>query len=1002
MRTLLAATFPVLLLCSTVRAEQYPWTVSRISVREGLSQSSVFCIFQDAQGFVWFGTGDGLDRFDGSSFTVFRNDPSDTNSLSDNTIRNIAEAPDGMLWIQTEKGTDTYDRRRGTIRRRFPPGAMMLDSSGNVWLGGQPGLRCYNPSTGVLRKYAEGLVFNFFPGRGGKIFVTIASTLLVVDRNGQITDCGSRLHNGDWPIRSLYEDTTGVIWLGTQTGRLFSHDPVAGTTRQYIAADTVATAGVFCILPVRPGLLLVGTGRGLLAIDTRAQRLVHPAWLQEVQWSLESSTVRSIAPERSGVTFIGTDGEGVLRVQPPRFLHIRNVSGETNSPGGNFIRAITEDVKGTVWVGTVGHGLDAWNRTKGTWIHYTHSPSDARSIRSNGVYALHADSTGTIWVGTDGGLDEFNPHTTGFVHHSAPGNAVLAVQAIQPYGRQLLLGTTRGVLSFDPATKTFEHVVDSVQRGGTVWVPDVVVLSTDTRNRLWIGRVLFVFNAKREQTGTFAHDDHDTTSLSHDFVNVIHEDRAGRIWIGTARGLNRFNGTDNTFTHFDERNGLPGSCIYAMLDDDRGNIWISTNRGLTRFTPDATPGMQCRNYTVEDGLQSDEFNTGSCYRNSRGEMLFGGVNGINVFHPDSIGDNMYRPPVVITGFKKFDQPYETGTDPTWLTSVGLTHEDDVFSFTFAALAFVHPHKNRYAYRLEGFEESWVYCGDRREARYTHIPPGRYTFRVKASNEDGIWNEAGVAVDVTIAPPFWMRFWFVSLCAVTSVAGGALIVRGVIRRRVRKGIEAMERQQALDRERLRISRDMHDDVGSSITKIAILSEIALQREQKGHPERELKDISVTAREVIDNISEIIWALNPKNDRAENLIGYIREYTTAFFEGMNIRCTLDIPPHIPDCSFPPEVRRNIFLTVKETLQNVAKHSSAKECHVTLCLRDGRMVLVCRDDGHGFDPAAVRAGGNGLQNMTKRMADIGGNCTIMTGREGGTTVTMTFPPHHDLPRS
>jgi signal transduction histidine kinase len=498
-----------------------------------------------------------------------------------------------------------------------------------------------------------------------------------------------------------------------------------------------------------------------------------------------------------------------------------------------------------------------------------------------------------------------------------------------------------------------------------------------------------------KRTLRFAHYRHipeDTLSLSYNSVRTLYEDRKGTLWVGTGAGLNKFERSTGSFKRYTTRDGIESDQITGILEDDRGNLWLGTGKGVSRFDPES--GM-FRNFDVSDGVRIFQSREHSCYRNRSGEMYFGGVNGFVRFHPDSIKDNPYVPPIVITAFKVFDRllPLDSAISDKHIIS--LTHKDNVFSFEFAALNYTSPEKNQYAYKLDGFDRDWVYCRTQRHATYTNLDGGSYVFRVKGSNNDGVWNETGISIHVIITPPFWATWWFrIALFVVTILTTGGTI-RFVEFQKIKRKIAQLERSHAIERERLRISQDMHDEVGANLTKIAIISELAMKnaRDADGMT-TQLQNISHTAREVIDSISAIVWAINPTNDKLDNLAGYIREYASDYFEMTPIRCMIDFPQELPDHALSAEVRRNIFLTMKEAMNNVVRHSAATTVRICMVLRDRHVEMSIEDNGRGFAIDDISRYGNGLTNMRRRVETINGTFDVQSQPGAGTRILVHVP--------
>jgi signal transduction histidine kinase len=375
-------------------------------------------------------------------------------------------------------------------------------------------------------------------------------------------------------------------------------------------------------------------------------------------------------------------------------------------------------------------------------------------------------------------------------------------------------------------------------------------------------------------------------------------------------------------------------------------------------------------------------------------MFFGGSNGFVRFHPDSIKDNPFVPPIVITAFKKFDKivPLDSAISETH--SIEMSYTENVFSFEFAALNYTSPEKNQYAYKLEGFDADWVYCGTRRYATYTNLDGGSYIFRVKGSNNDGTWNEKGTSIAVIITPPFWKTWWFrvFGFVAILLSVGGS--IRYIEMKKLKRRIELLENERALERERSRISQDMHDEVGSALSEITILTELVKKEFDGPHnADAHIHKISDRSREVTQSINQIVWAINPKNDPLENLVAYIRHYAVQYFTASPIRCHCNFPETVPDVHLSAEARRNVFLAVKESLHNIVKHSFATEAVITLRHTGSAIEILIEDNGRGFSTGTRSSFGNGLENMTKRLAQIKGACEVQSSPGAGTRVRIVF---------
>ena len=395
---------------------------------------------------------------------------------------------------------------------------------------------------------------------------------------------------------------------------------------------------------------------------------------------------------------------------------------------------------------------------------------------------------------------------------------------------------------------------------------------------------------------------------------------------------------------------------------------------------------------MKDLLADNQFVGGCCLRSTSGEMYFGGEGGFVLFHPDSLGNNPNVPPIVITGFKKFDKPAALDSAISEKKTIDLFYKDNVFSFEFTALNFTKPEDNQYAYMLEGYDTSWNYCRGQQYARYVNVEPGAYTFRVKGSNNDGVWNEEGTSIAVIITPPFWKTWWFTTLFWMTIAGSIGGTVRYIEMRKLRRQIEQLEQERAMERERARISEDMHDEVGASLTEISILSELAKKKPEEAGTH--IQQISERASEVIDNVSEIVWAINPKNDSLDNVVAHMRRHAVKDLSLAHIACKFIAPDAVPSSPLTAGVRRNLFLVVKEALHNIVKHSRATEVSITVKCEEAGVQVLIADNGRGFVIDERLGAGNGLNNMNKRIADIGGKFKIESKPNGGTQVCVAIP--------
>jgi signal transduction histidine kinase len=565
------------------------------------------------------------------------------------------------------------------------------------------------------------------------------------------------------------------------------------------------------------------------------------------------------------------------------------------------------------------------------------------------------------------------------------------------------VGTAKRLLKFDSSSqKFFEVKIEESKSGKQIrtWIESITSSRDGT---LWVGtdlNGLLHIDTEGKLIGQYTHEAPST--LCNNTVKCIYIQEDGLLWIGTVEGLNYFDAAKQQWLQFQEKDGLPDGTIYGILPYGKTTLWLSTNRGLSRMDITNPRHPKFRNYTPDDGLQSYEFNTKTYFKTRDGEMLFGGINGLNTFFPDSIIDNPNIPPIILTGFKKFDQPFSLGQAPETMRAITLDYNETVFSFEYAALEYTNSSRNQYAYMMEGFENEWNYCGNRREARYTNLSAGTYTFRVKGANNDGVWNERGIAVSVTIVPPFWHRLWFLSLVGLAVAGTFGATVRTISVRKLRREIEELERARALDRERQAtrdsIARDLHDEVSSTLSSMSLFVESSKHRlpENQKDAEPMLDKLQTLARDAEDAMEQAVWSLSSHHDKLSDLVARIRDVASEECDNNNLTCEVNVSSLPEDFLVNEHVRKNIYLIFKESLTNTIKHAHARAFRVALECDAKEFRITMHDDGEGFvatQSTSKARGGNGLKNMNSRVDEIGATLRIQSGANEGTTVALAM---------
>jgi diguanylate cyclase (GGDEF)-like protein len=818
---------------------------SRLGSEAGLSQGSVMAIAQDGAGFMWFGTEDGLNRYDGTDLLHFVRNRTDHHSLPSNYVSALATDTEGRLWVGTGGGGVVWrDPEDGRFR---PPagqqGQAVLDPQGQVRaLAVAPdgrlliatrdtGLKVLEPATGVTREYrsdptdptslSDDSVFAVTTDAGGAVWIGTQSGLDRLDpATGRLVRFGDQLRElagsrAAVPVSALTADARGTLWIGTSAG-LYRFDPPSGLLQllRHKPGDAASLPDdrVTALLEDDGQRLWVGTVGGLALLDRRSDRFSVYRHDPSIPSSLPDSHVVRLFQDRGGLVWVGTKSGGAAYWNPRSWSFGHHRTGETALDN---VAAFAEDSRGRLWIGSFGGGLAMIDRQDGRVTRYLHDPARPGSIGDNNVMALLVDREDHVWYGTMvTGLERLDPATGRVTRFSGPHGGRTSLPArgvmslLQDSRGRIWVGTYgAGLCMLEPAsggTRCWGVAEDGLSSDRAT------ALAEDRAGLIWIGTDgggLNVLDPASGRVRHFHHSPDDPRSLSANTIYAVHADDRNVVWVGTrGGGLDRVNGSpfgpgEVSFDSFSELQGLPNSTVYGVETDVAGRLWLSTNRGLATLNP---ADGRVQSFRRGHGLQSDEFNFGAHYRSPSGELFFGGPNGYNAFYPERLRFNERPPPVVLTAFLKFNEPAAPGVAPDRLQQVDLDYRDDVVTFGFAALDFAAPPENAYAYKLEGFDQDWVETRGSRQATYTNLAGGNYVFRVRAANSDGRWNDEGVALAVNVAHPPWLRWWAYALYA----AAGGLLMLGIWAGQHRK----LQREAAY-------SRRLETEVAERVEEIA---------------------------------------------------------------------------------------------------------------------------------------------------------------------------------------
>jgi signal transduction histidine kinase/ligand-binding sensor domain-containing protein len=978
--------------------------LQHINTEDGLSQNSVNAIFQSSQGFIWLATGDGLNRYDGKEFTVYKsslNAPGSSRLPDRNINSEIFEDGYGKLWMASDAGTYYWDKRHAKSKMIIPnslAGMMMLLAvEGDTLWGAVPargvyaldtknfGL-AYYPFTDKVQRDSRiaAPIYNGSYGKGGMWFADEAG-LLFFDKK---THTNTRIPLTE-KLVSVHCLTNGNLLLGGVGGVYFFD--VHTHAIDFLATPNEAGKEPFSWLAFtqnpRDNTVYMGaTAHGhLLKLGpaTRKYEILH----------FQDSRINRMCIDKSENLWIGTEGNGAFKldIKPQKFFCYQPDKSATENKNNLMVKSIYRDDSGTIWMGTVAQGL------------LTYQPATRKQqnislpfpVQDIAVTSVSRDSSGHIVVGGGSSIAWLDPATHKVIRHIecptiktvSPEPPVLYAILEWKKGHYiatsnigLFLVTLRNGVAEAKYPDYFRYNNLGAWTYNLVKAPDGSIYQA---RRNGFSRINITGD-----TQLTINDVLNNVGVRH-YYRALH---APILWIASEQGLIAYNEATKKYKVFDEDAGLANSHLYAILPENDSSLWISTNLGIShvqvRYGEHIT--IQAINYNSNDGLQSNEFNTGAFYKSDDGTLLFGGLSGVNWFNPKTIKPNPYKASPALGAIFVNDTLFASDT-ANFIQALELPFDRNTISLSLRALEFTQPANNMFAYMLEGLDKDWVYTGNDK-VRYSNLQPGSYTFLLKASNNDGIWNETPLRMRIVIYPPYWQRWWFRALVLIVAASVVALIIRYYIKRKIVLKTLELEKQQALYLERLRISKDVHDDLGSGLSKISLMAEIAQTHLANNNAQNEIRHISAVSKDLIDNMRDLIWVLNPENTTLDNMVARIREYCADYLDGTPINAIFDFPDHIPQLAITREAQRNIFSTVKEAINNCVKHADASEVFISLKLENKMLRIMIKDNGKGI--TKNNSMGNGLRNMRQRIELVGGNFLMSSGSGNGTFIDISIP--------
>ena len=1036
-------TFIFLLCFINLHAQNYNISFEHITSDNGLSENVIDAVFQDSQGFLWFGTDEGLNKYDGYQFKIFKNNPGDTNSISDNFIHYIFEDRTGILWISTSKGgLNKFDRRKNKFTKYIhdPLNPKSISSNNvnmtcedeyhNFWVCTEKGLDKLDRSSGNFEIYygdgdtlynrlANSYV-NVLLYRKGNLWIGTKTGFYALDvKTGRLKvyvhSPQNKFSISNNFVTSICEDKQNEIWIGNFGGGLNHFDP---QTDKFISyrhneknLNSISSDFIRSMIVDENNYLWIGTSNdgGLNIFDKNSKRFHiyknHP----NNSKSLSQNEVQCIYQDRAGTIWIGTfEGLNKFDIKGKEFHSYGTDAGDPVGLSDREVHAVFEDNNGILWVGTWKGGLDRINRKKGEVKVYKNNPENSTSISCNSITCILEDKNKRLWIGTADGLNRLNSKEDGFTvfkHNPASNsfydNAVLTL--FEDSEGILWAGTwMQGLIKFDEKTNSFIAYKNDPAISTSISSNMITSIYEDTDNNLWIGTWdgLNKFDRKKNEFIAFKNDPKNPKSISNNSIICMLEDPIQRgkiLWLGTWTGLDKFDLiTSNASIYRSSPQTFQSDEITGLLSDKRNRLWIATNRGITCLDQNDN---HFRTYDKSNGLQGNEFQGRANYKSESGELFFGGDKGLNSFFPDSLYDNNYLPPVVINSFKKFNKEVKFKEDISFIHKLVLSYKDNIFSFGFTALNYIHPEKNKFQYRLLGFDKGWVNAGGNRTATYMNLDPGEYTFMVKAANNDGIWNPVPASISIIITPPFWETWWFRFL----GLAIVSALILFVFNKRTEKIKKEKNSQEEFSRkliesqenERKRIAGELHDSLAQNLL---IIKNKALYSKNNLNDEKiiseQLDNISELTTGTLSDIREIAYNLRPYQlDRLgltkaiESIFDRLSKSTPIKFE-----INLDLIDEI----FNPDVEINIFRIIQECFNNIIKHSSANEAKIVIKAEEDHVAIFISDNGKGFSKSSINSDshGLGLRNISERVKLIKGKLDVKSEPGRGTNISISIP--------
>ncbi|MDB6024946.1 MAG: putative two-component system sensor kinase [Verrucomicrobiales bacterium] len=1002
------ATLLILFVSVFVRAESrnlFPPFKSRLwQVSDDASRNTVRSVTQTPDGFLWIGTQGGLARFDGEKFEFVTLAPEGNRRTQQ--INVVSTDTAGNLWVGTAQGLfESKGSKWATFKMPVEVDDTILSINGdhaeNIWIGTRLGLvrirgsevslvgKISSPSI-LERNTAIHSIRSMAGTVNGDLWVSASDSVILLKNGVAVTNQSFDVFRPEF-IRATCCRRDGSIWVGSNAGLLRFKD---GKYTQFTKTNGLPDNTVTAVYEDRRGILWIGTYGGLA-------RFVNEKIVVETRTEAEPrDQILCFFEDQENNLWVGAK-DGLYQLNAQQFTTLSTQNGLAH----NNVTSVFEDREGAIWIGTWGGGLHRWHDDKMTVFSTANTPG----LRNDLVLAIYGARDGSLWFGED---------YLGGIYHWKNGKP-------ERFGREqnVMRSAVRALLEDNNGRMLFGHASSGLgvlENGRASYLDtrqglagqDVRCLLRAQDGTIWVGTDGGLSSWRDNKFRTYRK----TNGLCDNTILSLYEDKDQELWIGTAKGLSRKKhnldqgSSQPDFVSYSGQNGFVDESIVEIIEDD-GNLWLASAGGVLRAKKKDFDGFDAGtskkiSYTLfgkADGMFSQVcvgVAKPSAIQTRDGRLLFATTKGLAMTDPKlRIGKNEKAPPVVIREILADKRPVEGNglqvgpriTSSPQPQPLNIKPGRGELEFHYAALSYCSPEKNRFKYKLEGFDSDWTDAETRHAAFYNSVPPGNYTFHVIACNNDGLWNEKGMSIVFILQPHFWQTLTFKMFLFAAGIVVVAAWARSITRRRMLLRVQRLEQQNAIEKERARIAEDMHDDLGAGLTGVLLLTEKVQNSSTKEEAANNGREIAESVRDLAQNLDALVWAENPRHDNSARLISYVTEYAVKFLGKASIRCRLDLPDELPEFPASSEMRHNVYLVVKEALNNIAKYAQATEVWIRLKVDGTRLSLAIEDNGKGFSNDQTSVFGNGLTNMRKRIEEVGGRFCIASEPGKGTRIEI-----------